>query len=94
MKQQCNWGKKIKDVGTVILIIGVISVVLIPLGIFSSNSTAQTYYQESLFYRFVNENFPLLLIGGLFLLLIGIIVRSIGKSKEAKNASLEDKEQK
>lgn len=91
MKQKSGNVKKIKKTGTLIFITGIIFILLIPLGIFSSDSTAQTYYQESLFYRFVNENFPLLLISGLIFLLIGIIIRSIGKSKEAKFSLSDDR---
>lgn len=83
MKQKRNWGKEIKDVGTLILIVGAISISTIIFTLFSDSPSS---YNENkpYIYQFVNDNFVFLLIGGLFSLLIGIIVRSIGKSKEAK----------
>lgn len=86
MKQQRNWGKEIKDVGTLLIVIGIVFLGLMLLA-FSSSS-------DTIIYKLVDKAFFVLIFGGLFSMLFGVIIRSIGKSKEAKNASLKDKEQK
>jgi hypothetical protein len=90
MKQKRNWGKEIKDLGTLILIVGAISISTIIFTLFSDSPSS---YNENkpYIYQFVNDNFVFLFIGGLFSLLIGIIVRSVGKSKEAKYNADNDK---
>ena len=76
MKQRRNWGKEIKDVGFLLIIIGIVFLGLIILAFSSSTDT--------IIYQIVDKTFFILIIGGLFSLLFGIIIRSIGKSKEAK----------
>lgn len=83
MKQKRNWGKEIKDVGTLILVVGALFIAIIFIGIFG-DTPSSNYENQPFIHQFVNDNIFFLAVGGLFLLLTGIIVRSIGKSKEAK----------
>lgn len=69
-------GKQLKDVGTLFLIIGIVCA----LGVLYVLTAGDT----SLLGKFVSDNFFFITVGGLIALLIGVIVRSIGKSKEAK----------
>lgn len=71
-----NWGKEIKDVGMLIIIIGAIMVVLV-LYLFVGDSNSALAY-------FVDDHILFLAVGGGVLLIVGIITRSIGKSKETK----------
>ena len=72
-----NWGKEIKDVGLLIIIVGVVMLALV-LYLFIADSDSALAY-------LVDKHFFFLVIGGLIALLSGIIVRSIGKSKETKS---------
>ena len=71
-----NMGKQIKDVGSFFLVVGAILAMAV-LFIFVAGDS-------SLLGRFINDKFFFITVGGLLCFLIGIIVRSIGKAKEAK----------
>ena len=71
-----NMGKQIKDVGSLFIGIGAFFAVLI-LYIFVAGDSSPLG-------RLINKNFFFITVGGLLCFLIGIIVRSIGKTKEAK----------
>lgn len=77
MNKKRNWGKEIKDVGMLFIIIGVIFLAMILFTFISSNTS-------SVLYQIVDKHFVFIIIGGLVSLLFGIIVRSIGRSKEKK----------
>lgn len=75
-KHERNWGKEIKDLGVLIIVVGAIMVALILyLFVCDSNSILASLVENHIFF---------LAVGGGILLIVGIIVRSIGKSKEAK----------
>lgn len=69
-------GKQIKDVGTLFIVIGAVLALAIIFILIAGDSSPLG--------RFVNHNFFFITVGSLVSFLIGIIVRSIGKSKEAK----------
>ncbi len=71
-----NMGKQIKDVGSLFLVVGVILAMAV-LFIFVAGDSSPLG-------RFINDKFFFITVGGLLCFLIGIIVRSIGKTKEAK----------
>jgi len=76
-----NMGKEIKDVGTLFIVIGAVFALAV-IYIFTAGDS-------SALGRFINHNFLFITVGGLLCFLIGIIVRSIGRTKEEK-----EKEQK
>lgn len=67
-----------KEVGIAMLICGIVLLVITFAGMFSSDT-------ESTLYQFVNDRFFFTIVFGLLFLVIGIILRSIGKSKESKS---------
>jgi flagellar motor component MotA len=71
-----NMGKQIKDVGTFLIVIGVVFALAIVFVLFAGDSSPLG--------QFVNHNFFFITVGGLLCFLIGIIVRSIGRTKEEK----------
>ncbi len=71
-----NMGKQIKDVGSLFLVVGAILAMAV-LFIFVAGDSSPLG-------RFINDKFFFITVGGLLCFLIGIIVRSIGKTKEAK----------
>lgn len=71
-------GKDMKEVGIAMLICGIVLLVITFAGMFSSDT-------ESTLYQFVNDHFFFTIVFGLLFLVIGIILRSIGKSKESKS---------
>ena len=76
-----NMGKEIKDVGTLFIVIGAVfalAVIFLLGGGYSSPLG-----------KILEDHFFFLTVGGLFCFLIGIIVRSTGRTKEEK-----EKEQK
>lgn len=77
MNGQPNMGKQIKDLGVLIIIVGAIFTAVIILGIMGEST-------QSLFYIIANRHFLFLILGSLICYLIGIIVRSIGRSLEIK----------
>lgn len=82
-KSKKNWGKEIKDVGILLIVIGVVFLGMILFSMASSSTT-------SIIYQIVDKHFIFLIIGGLLSLLFGIIVRSVGKSKETKSVEEKD----
>ncbi len=70
--------KDMKQIGLANLIFGAVLLALALYGLFSAGDTSSVLVQ------FVDNRFPFLIIFGLVFLLIGIILRSIGKSKENK----------
>lgn len=76
-KEKSN-GKDMKEVGIAMLICGIVLLVITFAGMFSSDT-------ESTLYQFVNDRFFFTIVFGLLFLVIGIILRSIGKSKESKS---------
>ena len=72
-----NMGKQIKDVGTLFIVIGIVLALAIAFVLFAGDSSPLG--------RFVNHNFLFITVGGLLCFLIGIIVRSIGRTKEEKS---------
>lgn len=82
MKNKRNWGKEIKQVGVLIIIIGAVMLGLVFYLFTASNG--QSVKTQSPFYQLVDKHFVFLIIGGLITLLVGVIVRSIGRSKELK----------
>ena len=79
MASKRNIGKEIKDIGVLCIVLGIISLILVFYTLFSSANPNE----NGLLYL-TNEHFVFLVIFGLVSLLVGIITRSIGKSKEAK----------
>ena len=71
-----NMGKQIKDVGSLFWVVGAILAMAV-LFIFVAGDSSPLG-------RFINDKFFFITVGGLLCFLIGIIVRSIGKTKEAK----------
>lgn len=69
-----NWGKEIKDVGLLIIIVGSVMLALV-LYLFIGDSDSALAY-------LIDKHFLFLVIGGLVALLAGIIMRNMGKSKE------------
>lgn len=79
MKNKRNWGKEIKDVGVLIIIVGIVMLILGIVSFFSTDRNSPLYI------LFANpKSFLILIVGGFSAILIGIVVRSIGKSKEIK----------
>ncbi|MBP3796708.1 MAG: hypothetical protein J6I46_02890 [Ruminococcus sp.] len=80
MNNQSNMGKQIKDLGMLIIIVGAIMAAIIILGLVSGN-------ENSFFYIIMYKHFLFLVVGSLLCFLSGIIVRSIGKTKEQKQTN-------
>lgn len=80
MNNKRNWGKEIKHVGVLIIIIGAVMIGLIFYGLSASSGQSS----QSALFKLVDKHFIFLIIGGLISLLAGVIVRSIGRSKELK----------
>ena len=68
-------GKDMKQIGISMLIFGVALLGIMFAGMFSSD-------QQSVLSQFVNDRFFFMVVFGLVFLVMGIIFRSIGKSKE------------
>ncbi|MGN0585132.1 MAG: hypothetical protein ACI4JD_06735 [Ruminococcus sp.] len=77
MKDKRNWGKEIKNVGILLIVVGAIMLGMILFALASGGN-------QSIIYQIVDRHFIFLMFGGLILLLVGIITRSVGKSKELK----------
>ena len=73
-KPKKNWGKEIKDLGVLLIIVGAVMVALI-FFMFTGDGT-------SLLASLIGDHILFLSVGGGVLLIAGIITRSIGKSKE------------
>lgn len=71
-------GKDMKQVGIAMLICGIALLGITFAGMFSSDT-------QSTLYQFVNERFFFTVVFGLVFLVAGIILRSVGKSKELKS---------
>ena len=69
-------GKDMKQIGVSMLIFGAVLLGIVFGGMFSNSSSAIA--------QFVNNRFFFLVVFGLVFLLAGIVMRSIGKSKENK----------
>ncbi|MDE7120825.1 MAG: hypothetical protein K2O42_01530, partial [Oscillospiraceae bacterium] len=72
-------GKDMKQIGVALLIFGAILLLLAIYGLFSAGNA------ESILVQFVGNRFPFLVISGLVAVLVGVVLRSIGKSKENKD---------
>ncbi|MBR1432675.1 hypothetical protein [Ruminococcus sp.] len=72
-----NMGKEIKDVGTLFIVIGCVFALAV-IFVFGGGDSSPLG-------RIIDDHFIFITVGGLLCFLIGIIVRSIGKSKEAKD---------
>lgn len=75
-------GKDMKQIGISMLIFGVALLGIMFAGMFSSD-------QQSVLAQFVNERFFFMVVFGLVFLVMGIIFRSIGKSKEVASEKTE-----
>lgn len=80
MNNKRNWGKEIKQVGILIIIIGAVMLGLIFYGLSASGGQSS----QSALFKLVDKHFIFLIIGGLVAVLAGVIIRSIGRSKELK----------
>ena len=76
MYNKNNMGKQVKDLGVLLIIVGIVMLGIILIGAQSQPNTA--------FYVIADRGFIVLLLGGLLSLLFGVIIRSIGRSKELK----------
>lgn len=76
MKNKTNMGKQVKDLGVLIIIVGIVMAGILIMGI-GSDADTPLYY-------LVDHGFVVLLLGSLLCLLFGTIIRSIGRSKEMK----------
>ena len=74
-------GKDMKQVGIAMLIFGIALLGITFAGMFSDTSSALS--------QFVNNRFVFIVVFGLVFLVLGIILRSVGKSKEEKSKSEE-----
>ena len=77
-----NWGKEIKDVGILVIIVSIIVLVLAIYTLFSGNAIASAMFGNS---------FLGMIIFGLIGIVTGIILRSFGKSKMAKDKTVGEK---
>ncbi|MCM1316456.1 MAG: hypothetical protein NC040_10045 [Muribaculaceae bacterium] len=75
-------GKDMKQIGISMLIFGVALLGIMFAGMFSSD-------QQSVLAQFVNDRFFFMVVFGLVFLVMGIIFRSIGKSKEVASEKTE-----
>ena len=75
-KLKRNIGKEIKDVGTLLIIIGVVFALAFLYLLVCGEDSALGYI--------IGKHFLFVVFGGLLSLLFGVIIRSIGKTKEAK----------
>ena len=73
-----NIGKQIKDLGVMLIAIGVVSLLLALFPLISSDTL-------STLYTIADRYFVWLLIGGLVEVMVGIITRSISKRKVARD---------
>lgn len=80
MNNKRNWGKEIKQVGILIIIIGAVMLGLIFYGLSAFGGQSS----QSALFKLVDKHFIFLIIGGLVAVLAGVIIRSIGRSKELK----------
>ncbi len=80
MNNKKNWGKEIKQVGVLIIVIGAVMLGLVFYGLAASSGQSS----QSALFKLVDKHFIFLIIGGLVAVLVGVIVRSIGRSKELK----------
>lgn len=71
-------GSDMKQIGIAMFIFGVALLGITFAGMFSNDT-------QSTLYNFVNDRFFFTVVFGLAFLLLGIILRSIGKSKETKS---------
>ncbi len=71
-------GKDMKQIGIAMLIFGIALLGITFAGMFSSDT-------QSTLYQFVNNRFFFTVVFGLVFLVLGIILRSVGKSKETKS---------
>ncbi len=71
-------GKDMKQIGIAMLIFGIALLAITFAGMISSDT-------QSTLYQFVNNRFFFIVVFGLVFLVLGIILRSIGKSKETKS---------
>lgn len=90
IKKQRDWGKEIKDVGILVMVIGAVMLLLAGYTMFS----ADQYGQSSDMQLFLEDKFPFLLIIGLISLLAGIIIKNIGHSKQNKVTDAKQEESK
>ena len=74
-----NWGKELKDVGTLIIVLGCVMLGLVLYTLFIASGNESSFIIQK-----VEEHFFLLTVDGLVLALIGVIVRSVSKSKEER----------
>lgn len=72
-------GKDMKQIGVALLIFGAVLLLLAIYSLFSAGNA------ESILVQFVSNRFPFLVISGLVAILVGIILRSTGKSRENNN---------
>lgn len=75
-------GKDMKQIGVAMLIFGVALLGIMFAGMFSSD-------QQSVLSQFVNDRFFFMVVFGLVFLVLGIILRSVGKSKETVSEKTE-----
>lgn len=71
-----NMGKEIKDVGTLFIVIGAVFALAVIYVL--------TFGDSSGLGHLIADHFFFVTVGGLLCFLIGIIVRSIGRTKEEK----------
>ena len=69
-----NMGKQIKDVGTLLIVIGAVFALAVVFMFAGGDSSPIG--------RIINDHFLFITVGGLLCFLIGIIVRSIGRTNE------------
>ncbi len=70
-----NMGKQIKDLGVLLIVVGIGSLLLALFPMISSDT-------QSPLYIIADRYFVWLLIGGLIEVLVGIVTRSIGKRRD------------
>ena len=75
-------GKDMKQIGVAMLIFGIALLGIMFAGMFSSD-------QQSVLSQFVNDRFFFMVVFGLVFLVLGIILRSVGKSKETVSEKTE-----
>lgn len=78
MSNPNNMGKQIKDLGTLIIVVGIIMTAMVILGIMNDGDS------NSIFFIIFANHLLFMVVGSLLCFLLGIIIRSIGKHKEYK----------
>ena len=78
-----NWGKEIKDVGVLVIIVSIVVLILAIYTLFGGNEIASAMFGNSFFG---------MIISGLIGIVTGIVLRSFGKSKMAKDGATEQKQ--